>query len=638
MDYQQELVNRLKNHEWMTAKELATSLNCSVRTVKKYIAQLKDEYPDSLVSSQRGYRLIPSADFIYTSNKKTQLPQTQEERMNFIIKELTIYPQNELTFDDIVELLFISESTLRNDLSQLRNRLKKYNCSLVIEKGVLSLNGDENDIRILLADIIKQESTSHFFDLGNLSHFFPEYDVKLIQKQIYQIITSYQLELSDVALASLTRHLIIMMYRIKNTEEDKTQLSTYVLQYENSLTEKIIEEIAQLLQSQYQVTLDNQEKHQLELFIYSKVFKSENMDSLIPNTTKNVCVLHLEEFIDEMNDKLNENFNLNLNHQDFKQRFALHLQGLIFRSQNNLLASNPLAKTIKLQVPFLYEISVFISELIKNTFKIQINEDEITYIVFHIGSFLEESPSSIEGSVKLHCTFFFPNIGLNKGDTLAVIHKNFSEKIIIDSVITSFQTFDPTKTGTLLVTSAIDLVHQYEHCVTISPLLTQKDLSLIHRAIDEIYEQQDLTRNQAHLSKVFSEKLFQVGTTFKDKWEVIDYMCQGLLKEGYISPSYIDDVILREKLSSTAFGKFAIPHSMNMNALQTGVFVLIQEKPIQWDEHYVNIVFLFAFSNRDRIEFRQSFEQVANKFMETKFLAKILSSKNYTEFLSHILQ
>ena len=57
-------------------------------------------------------------------------------------------------------------------------------------------------------------------------------------------------------------------------------------------------------------------------------------------------------------------------------------------------------------------------------------------------------------------------------------------------------------------------------------------------------------------------------------------MVKKLVKLDYVDTHFKDEVLEREKMSSTAFGNFAIPHAMKMHANKTGINILISENPI----------------------------------------------------------
>ena len=69
-------------------------------------------------------------------------------------------------------------------------------------------------------------------------------------------------------------------------------------------------------------------------------------------------------------------------------------------------------------------------------------------------------------------------------------------------------------------------------------------------------------------------------------------MVKKLVKLDYVDTHFKDEVLEREKMSSTAFGNFAIPHAMKMHANKTGINILISENPISWASIKMNATYL----------------------------------------------
>lgn len=77
------------------------------------------------------------------------IPQTPEERLNYILKTLLIkkHSQNQANIYDFMNELYVSESTFRADCQKINNICEKYNCSLQISKDIVRINGSEKNKR-----------------------------------------------------------------------------------------------------------------------------------------------------------------------------------------------------------------------------------------------------------------------------------------------------------------------------------------------------------------------------------------------------------------------------------------------------------------------------------------------------------
>lgn len=100
-----------------------------------------------------------------------------------------------------------------------------------------------------------------------------------------------------------------------------------------------------------------------------------------------------------------------------------------------------------------------------------------------------------------------------------------------------------------------------------------------------------LEKNQILFADFFSKDLFYVRDDFDDKYSLLDFLSNEMIKCGIANEHFTDSVIQREKLSSTSFGaKYAIPHAIELNSNKTMVSVLVSHKGIQWDQD--NIVYI----------------------------------------------
>lgn len=87
-------------------------------------------------------------------------------------------------------------------------------------------------------------------------------------------------------------------------------------------------------------------------------------------------------------------------------------------------------------------------------------------------------------------------------------------------------------------------------------------------------------------------------------------MCETLVENNYTDDRFLNSVFEREKLSSTAFGNYAIPHSLKIIAKKTTISVVLSKKPIKWDNTNVNFIFLLCVNQNDKDKFRELFSSI----------------------------
>lgn len=120
------------------------------------------------------------------------------------------------------------------------------------------------------------------------------------------------------------------------------------------------------------------------------------------------------------------------------------------------------------------------------------------------------------------------------------------------------------------------------------------------------------------------------------KEELISFMVQNLESKGYVDSNFKNEIFDRELISSTSFDGFAIPHSMKMNAIKTGISCVILKEPVVWDEYYVNLIIMLCFNSDERYIFNEIFEPLTMILTAKDKLNKIIQSKNFDEFIDNL--
>jgi lichenan operon transcriptional antiterminator len=111
-----------------------------------------------------------------------------------------------------------------------------------------------------------------------------------------------------------------------------------------------------------------------------------------------------------------------------------------------------------------------------------------------------------------------------------------------------------------------------------------------------------------------------------------------LVQLGFIENGGIDDIIEREKMSSTSFNNnVAVPHSMQMNALKSAISIVLNDKPVNWGNSSVQIIALIALNKDERSIFRDIYDSFIKIISEPENVYLLLKSNNYDEFINNLL-
>jgi len=178
---------------------------------------------------------------------------------------------------------------------------------------------------------------------------------------------------------------------------------------------------------------------------------------------------------------------------------------------------------------------------------------------------------------------------------------------------------------------------KWNHMVQVNPFLTERDIQAIWKKIREIKAEKKKQRLKELLLQITTPELFCRNTQVQSQREALELMIGTMVKLGYVEPEYISEVEEREQHSPTAFGRLAVPHSLNLNAHKTGMYILLSDKPVAWGEYMVNVILLFAINREDRTLFHEVFDNLIVLLLEYVNLERVLQSSDYESFIEAIL-
>ena len=139
-----------------------------------------------------------------------------------------------------------------------------------------------------------------------------------------------------------------------------------------------------------------------------------------------------------------------------------------------------------------------------------------------------------------------------------------------------------------------------------------------------------MEQQSTYFEKNISEKA-------ENKFQLIEFLSKNLSGTSITNKAFFENVIKREKSSSTAFGKIAIPHSIELNTLETKLIIGVDKNGFIWDNQaIVNIVFLISINTENLQEFRHIFEALLYLFENENIIDYLAESTTALEFKNRI--
>ena len=314
--------------------------------------------------------------------------------------------------------------------------------------------------------------------------------------------------------------------------------------------------------------------------------------------------------------------------------FIFHLKIAIKRIELGIKLYNPLAEKLTKEYTYVIDLAVMIADMIYEKYKIKFDFNEISYIGIYLATAIHNVYDKQRNIDRLKILLYVPE-GIGN---LNLIHhqiENLTDKnrIIID--------------GTTNINMIIDALLEYDIIITTSNRLNidNNKIHIINKRFDSVEREKikniinyeinifEQYKFKKMCSIFFDKNIFMYNLNLTDKYEVIDYMCNVLNKNGYVDKNFKNYVIEREKIVSTEIETgVALPHSIKNTALKNGMAIAFLKNPILWDNHKVKIVCMYANSKKHR-EYSNMFTlSFVDAVSDSKFIDEIKNCKDLDSF------
>lgn len=605
---------------WTPASELAEHLGVSTRTVRSYVTAVKAAAAplDVILSSPDGYRLNRDAHSEYAArDRAAERAGTPRERITFLVTRLT-HAGAELDVHELADSLFVSPSTVEADLRQVRALARESGLELVRVGDHVRLEGPDAGHRRMVSRLFSEEQAHGMVDLRRVQESFGIDDLSGFKTDVIDVLEHQGYTINEFGLDRVLLHTAIAVERSRGTS-----LADRAAEPGDSVAGAL----DRLVVDRFGTRLPAGELSDLTTLLTTR---AGTRVAARPEVGEHLAVLRT------IIDRAQEEFLVDLEDDAFLARLGAHVGNLVVRAREGVANPNPLARTIKSSYPLTYELAVFIAAEIQREFAITIGDDEIAYIALHIGSHLERRTGR-RGvlSVVLVSPGYHDIADLLERRILPAL----GEEAVIDRVLTRTD----VDLGTLsaeLVISTVPWEVRPANVVIVQPIPTEADLDAVRGAVSRIRRQRRRRAIADELLLYFDDALFFRDLDASDETEVIRALGGRMQERGIIDDDYLEGVLSREQISSTAFTEWlAVPHSMRMTAHRTAIAIALFDPPIRWGEGTVQVVALVAFSAEGRATFQTVFEQFVEVFSDRTDVQRLLrSATDFPSFIDELVR
>lgn len=627
-----KIIAFLMNHsETITYEDLAHEMNVSIATIRNDLLEVEDivnDYQMKLIKIRgNGVKIQGNLhDFnqlkneLVQGNKDTQV--FHDDRLSDIVYLLIENKKEFIRIEDLAEILFVSSTTIRNDLIRIKSALEHEGITLEMKKkkGV-RIAGEEQKLRKIFSRVfISQTKILDTYGFKStyqpiqkrmisLLHIDPSFIYTCLRKLEQQLHCSF----SDEAFNAILIHIAIAIKRIQVGKSVNAPITQEVSGYEKEYN--MVSTICEDLKDHYHVIFGETEIYQLFSMVISGNLRfNSNIEA--SNSDQNNLQLLAEEII-----SLVENTKqIEIDRSRYIDNLILHIRPLWNRMQRGIKLENPLLDDVKKEYSDAYGIAWMANTIFRKYFGKNVSEDEIGFIAIHIQTMIESEEDCMKAI--LVCSN-----GVGISQLLAVRLKNHFQRIQIVAIC-SVDSFivNPHRKDVDLVLSTFPLTCDIP-VIVVSPLLNEQDIQRINKFLF-----QNIEANLDVLDEVHLETLLHLS--IKTQEELLTYVHQYLLKKNYVKETFLEGLLLREEQCSTAIGdRTAIPHASFETVKQSTIAIVTLNQGIKWKDDVVDFVMFIAFTKRDSRRLTRKLRKLFYKLYQEECHRQLVEAQSGDELI-----
>lgn len=610
---EKELLSLLYQNQnrFLTGRELAQALHISERTVRSYIRRMEPVITENggeiLAKQGNGYRLLLRRPVQFavlagtpgteTTRKTAQAPDSAQERRRYLMQRLLLNGET-LQAEETAERLYVSTSTLKKELYQLRGMLDEY--GLVFDSGPagISIHGDETSKRALIMDYFFRSSTFNSIqEYMDHSGYFDDIPTEQLLRMVLDESRQFGIRLSDIMVQNVLLHLALSVKRMQAglRPEHAVLPPAFEQSSEYQASSAIFRRLSGMTGGEYPA----EEVSYLALHLSGKGSWA---------TRQPAQGEHLEQEVKTVLSQLAEDDVMQLDEDpQLVSSLLEHLRPMVVRLMRGLPQKNPLTQDILRDQPDLMKVIRKYFGAMPCLRRYDIDDDEWAYLALHIMAALERQKEKRKLQVLVVCATGYGSSQLLKSRLM----KHFSDSLHIVTETGYYEMSDDILQGSDLIISSVNIgpVIFGVPFIHVSVFLGEEDVQNIQRFIDqekagpekkEPAAARPASKSQKEIFDCyFSEEDFRVYKGHPERDQVLSDLVETLA--CYEKDSFADhmreQIRLRSQMGSLVFSDtIAVPHpAVPLSKVARLALALIPEG-MYWNESHPAIRFVFLMS------------------------------------------
>lgn len=468
--------------------------------IKEINFQLESSEKNEALYFEDGYLKIPKEvdlkELFQTYASFQHYHLTLDERRT-ILALLLITSHDYVTTYYLSEYLLVSRNTLVSDIEALKKWFKKNDLSLLshIGKGY-KVAGNEVHIRSAMTKLVIFNGLFDYgydYALGWENNIFQNLLLEIIDpdtryQEVSQLLMEAekeeQLQLSDFSYHEMVCYLIIMIERIKH--DQRIDVTENLAELQESSKAHFAQTIIEKIEQSYDIRAEGGELGYLISILRRKSYIKNNGRKIDSIETQ----ILINEFIFNLAKEMDIKYYLN---SDLFDLLENHLKLLIYRLSLNDSVVNVLLDEIYQSYPDMFEIVKRNLNKIENYLDVEIQPNELSFIVMYVMAILENSSNTqSKGQIRLRIVC---NSGSGTAQLIKVKLKSAFPQIEVVSVDSSHALQKVQPEDQDLIVSTVPLKFDQSPVVLVNPILTEQDIVRIQKVLYKIKPRHFIDQN-----------------------------------------------------------------------------------------------------------------------------------------------
>lgn len=608
-------------NSYMTASYFAQKQQVSLRTIQNDVKALKSElteYPcvEFQSVSPKGSRIIVkdlAAFNIFKKNLYEQFGNTslnyQSERINKILL-LLLKQHRSISYYDVENTIFVSRSTLLNDLKRVDEVLQKYQLEMMRGSNKIMIDGSEiNKRRCILEENLMIANSASI--IAGQDNYDP---IRKIKDILVETFVSFKHSVSEVELNNMIVQLYVAIQRMENW----FFIAAADLEIEQDLhpEREMAEAVFERLGNEFHLRIPEAEIDYFALYMRgrgnftSPAVISQEVDDLVLDALR----------------EIRSAFNVDLtNDVNFRISLALHCTPMIVRIKYDMQMKNHLVDYIRKTFPQGFDMATYFASFLQKKFNKKVKDEEIAFIAIHMYKALTD----LQNNAGTKRVLVISSLRRSENTLIRqTLYKWFADQIaelyflppteMNESYLDKYDTFLTTEKGKY---------YDMGLAIYINPFPDQHDYLNLKLAIDGFESIDDILQ-------IFHRDLFDVFRNDVGRDDILEVLCKKSGKYFNLT-GFHDAVLEREQLGSTFFGNgIAAPHPIFAASSDTFISIGIAPQPVEWDSdgNKVSLVMLVSVGKNNSKAF-QIWNYLSKVFAHHDFVAQLLREPTYEHFL-----